>query len=134
MTYMEDLARVVNTCRDHLEVDLSEAQSNRSDLEARLIEADRKVATLEVLLTISSSEDNRTFEPVLQLTLHEAMQEVLITAPGQRMSAVDIARAIEKRVLYRMRDGRSVEAQQIYARVGHYSHMFERDGQGIRLL
>lgn len=134
MPYMEDIARVVNTCREHLEVDLAEAQSNLSDLEARLVEADRKVATLEAILAISSPEDNRTSEPVSRLTLHQAMREVLVVAPGQRMSAVDIARAIERRGLYRMRDGRSVEAQQIHARVGHYNHMFQRDGQGIRLL
>ena len=134
MSYSEEIARVVNTCREEVEVDLAVAQSNRNDLEARLIEADRKVATLEMLLVMGSFEDMRTSEPVSQLTLHEAMREVLLVAPQQRMPAVDIARDIEKRGLYRMRDGRPVEAQQIHARVGNYGHMFERDGHGIRLL
>jgi hypothetical protein len=35
--------------------------------------------------------------------------------------------------LYKMRDGRLVEAQQTHARVGHYPAVFVRDHSYIRL-
>ncbi|CAN5167489.1 hypothetical protein BH09ACT12_BH09ACT12_30850 [soil metagenome] len=64
------------------------------------------------------------------MTLHDAMREVLRTAPGRRMVAADIATQIDRRGLYKMRDGRAVEKQQIHARVGHYPKVFNRDGNG----
>ena len=65
--------------------------------------------------------------------LHEAMAEVLRTAPERMMRAGDLAAAIERRGLYRMRDGRPVEAQQIHARVGHYGTLFTKEGTFIKL-
>ena len=52
------------------------------------------------------------------------------------MVASELAAQIDHRGLYKMRDGRRVEAQQIHARVGHYPDLFGRDGggQGIRLV
>lgn len=50
------------------------------------------------------------------------------------MRAVDLAAEIDRRKLYRMRDGRPVEAQQIHARVGNYPHLFTRNGTFIRLI
>lgn len=133
MTYMEDLAKLVDTHRHQLEADLIEARSTRSELEAGLQEADRNVAALEAILATRSSPDAQGSALAPRLTLHEAMRKVLETAPGRRMTAADIAKAIQRRGLYTMRDGRPVEAQQIHARVGHYAHLFERDGQGIVL-
>ncbi|WP_248580836.1 hypothetical protein [Nocardioides sp. InS609-2] len=66
-------------------------------------------------------------------TLHEAMRKVLQTAPGRRMLAAELAAHIDRRGLYKMRDGRRVEAQQIHARVGHYPELFEREGTFINL-
>lgn len=67
------------------------------------------------------------------MTLHEAMLAVLRTAPGARMTARELCDQINRRGLYRMRDGRPVEIQQIHARAGNYSHLFVRVGDGIAL-
>jgi hypothetical protein len=61
------------------------------------------------------------------------MAEVLRSAPAGMLRAGDLAAGIERRRLYRMRDGRPVEAQQIHARVGHYPHLFAKEGTFIRL-
>lgn len=50
------------------------------------------------------------------------------------MRAADLAKEIDRCGLYRMRDGRPVEAQQIHARVGHYPDDFGRDGTFIKLI
>jgi hypothetical protein len=68
------------------------------------------------------------------LTLHEAMRKVLGGVSGRMMRAGDLAAAIEARQLYRMRDGRPVEPQQVHARVGHYRQLFAREGTFIKLI
>ena len=68
------------------------------------------------------------------MTLHDAMAAVLERAPGQMMRAGDIAAEIERRGLYRMQNGRPVEAQQIRARVGHYGERLTKEGTFIKLL
>jgi len=67
------------------------------------------------------------------MTLHEAMREVLQAAPMRMMRAHDLAAEIDSRHLYRMRDGRAVEPQQIHARTGNYPDLFEREGTFIKL-
>jgi hypothetical protein len=49
------------------------------------------------------------------------------------MRAGDLAAQVNGRGLYRMRDGRPVEAQQIHARVGQYPHVFNKQGTFITL-
>jgi hypothetical protein len=58
---------------------------------------------------------------------------VLKDAPNRMMRPADLGAAIHARGLYRMRDGRPVETQQIHARVGNYGHLFEREGTFIKL-
>ena len=66
------------------------------------------------------------------MTLHDAMEVVLRDA-AHGMRAGDLASEITRRRLYRMRDGRPVEAQQIHARVGNYPHLFKKVGTFIHL-
>lgn len=67
------------------------------------------------------------------VTLHVAMQMVLADAPNRMMRPADLAAAIHARGLYRTRDGRAVETQQIHARVGNYENLFAREGTFIKL-
>ena len=67
------------------------------------------------------------------MTLHEAMREVLRTAPGRRLTPRELAEQVNRRGLYRMRDGRPVEVQQIHARATNYPQFFARDGDAIAL-
>ncbi len=66
-----------------------------------------------------------------QLTLHEAMREVLRTAPGRRLSPHELCELVNRRGQYRMHDGRAVEVQQIHARAANYPHLFRRVGAEI---
>lgn len=49
------------------------------------------------------------------------------------MRAADLTAEINRRGLYRMRDGRAVETQQVHARVTHYPHLLAKAGTFITL-
>ncbi len=95
---------------------------------------ERQVAALEALLALAEEPENDTPSGPRALTLHEAMTEVLKDEPGEMLRANDLAMEINRRQLYRMRDGRPVEPQQVHARVGHYGHLFTREGTFIKLV
>ena len=61
------------------------------------------------------------------------MTVVINDSHVRMLRASDLASEIDRRGLYRMRDGRPVEAQQIHARVGQYPHLFEKEGTFIKL-
>lgn len=63
-------------------------------------------------------------------TLHDAMIAVLRQAPDGRLTAGQLAEEINRRGLYRMRDGRPVAPAQIHARARNYGHLFAT-GDGL---
>lgn len=134
-SYADQIADIAADRRNEIESDLALARQARELASRELEEADRRVTMLESILAMSGhpsvTEPADTTEKV---TLHEAMRKVLQTAPGRRMLAAEIATHIDRLGLYKMRDGRPVEAQQIHARVGHYPAMFVRDHSYIRLV
>lgn len=134
MSYRNALAQLVRQHRLQIEADLAEACLLLDQSASALAEAEQEVATLKAILATSAPTSARPTDRSQRMTLHEAMRKVLQSAPDRRMLAADLATAIDRRGLYKMRDGRPVEAQQIHARVGNYGHMFERDAQGIRLV
>ena len=127
--YLELVGQVVTANREEIERDLTAARRVRDSAEADLREAERRVASFEFLLSLAGGS-SADAEP--RTTLHEAMRLVLQSAPGQRMPATEIAREINRRGLYKMRDGRPVEPQQIHARAGNYGG-FNRNDRGIGL-
>ena len=124
------LKGVVDTHIDEIEADLERAQHELRNARSNLESHEGRVSSLQVLVDLTSS---RPPQESGSLTLHDAMAVVLEAAPEHMMRAGDIAKEIERRRLYRMRDGRPVEAQQIHARVGHYGDRFEKEGTFIRL-
>jgi hypothetical protein len=127
----EDLADVVFRHEEELR---SRIDRDRRLLEEQRTEAaqiERRLAAEEWLL--ASLADQSPTPKALSLTAHGAMAEVLRTAPQHKMRPVDLAAEINRRGLYRMRDGRPIETQQIHARAGNYPDMFERDGAFIKL-
>lgn len=66
--------------------------------------------------------------------LHEAMREILASAAGHRLTPSDLCEQVDRRGLYRMRDGRRVEVQQIHARVANYPELFRRAGGYVELV
>lgn len=129
--YLEDIRRVAAAHREELEGDLDQARHALQKHDQEGADLQRRVESLEWLLEIAVDEDDRP-EPI-RLTLHDAMARVIQEAPQQMLRAGDIAREINRQRLYRMRDGRPVEAQQIHARVGQYPHLFVREGTFIKL-
>ena len=71
--------------------------------------------------------------PGRQLTLHEAMAFLIEESANRWMTVQELALAINKRGLYRKRDGSPVEINQLHARINNYSHLFEKDGPRVRL-
>jgi hypothetical protein len=53
---------------------------------------------------------------------------VLTESPEGKLRAGEIIAEIDRRGLYRMRDGRLPESQQIHARASHYPDLFDKDG------
>jgi hypothetical protein len=130
VAYQDALAEVAAAHRGQIEVGLETARGQYEDAKAYLATAERQLRMLEGLLSIGvvvephaePHSDNRN------LTLHEAMHQVLKDSPKGKLRAGEIIAEIERRGLYRMRDGRVPESQQIHARAGHYPHMFGKDG------
>lgn len=131
--YSDAVARIVSVHREEIEADLAKARLLRERVVSDLTDAERRVARLESLLGfVRNTEDGPA--PTGRTTLHAAMRKVLESSVAGMMRAGDLAAEIERRGLYRMRDGRPVEAQQIHARVGHYPDDFTREGTFIKLV
>lgn len=62
------------------------------------------------------------------MTLHAAMYKVLKESPQGKLRAGEIISGIGRQGLYRMRDGRLPESQQIHARASHNPDLFGKDG------
>lgn len=133
MSYKDAVAMVVIAHQEEIEADLIKARLLRERATADLAEAERRVSTFETLLGYAVSV-NEESEPAEKVTLHAAMRKVLEDSPAGMLRAGDLAAEIERRNLYRMRDGRPVEAQQIHARVGHYPSDFTKEGTFIKLV
>lgn len=136
MAYQDLVREVATTHHSEIEADLEQARHSLSVARQEVHVLERQVAGLESLLQLTSDQPGQpaTGRSGSRLTLHEAMAEVLRGEPEQMLRAGDLASEIERRRLYRMRDGRPVEPQQIHARVGHYPQMFTKEGTFIKLV
>lgn len=130
--YVSLVRQVVGQHAAAIETDLRAAISELERTRKSAADAESRVLSLQTLLHFGSTDAPPTDDDS-RLTLHEAMAEVLRSAPEQMMRARDLAAEIHRRHLYVMRDGRPVEPQQIHARVGHYGDLFEKVGTFIRL-
>jgi hypothetical protein len=136
MTYQDALAELTASHRGQIEADLGTARSQYEEAKAHVATAERRLHMLEGLLAAhlkaeTTADEGIAAEPAdddRPLTLHEAMREVLKASPNGKLRAGEIIAEIERRGLYRMRDGRIPESQQIHARAQHYPHMFGKDG------
>jgi hypothetical protein len=116
---MTDLRAALMANRNEVEIALQAAQGELAECRRRCEELQDLIERARSLLGVQSS-------PALhQRTLHDAMELVLAEIGGP-MSARGLADEINRRALYRRRDGRPVDAAQIHARVSAYSGMFVR--------
>ncbi|MGH8545465.1 MAG: hypothetical protein ACREX3_17930 [Gammaproteobacteria bacterium] len=133
MSYRMEIGQVAAANVEELNADLDQSRHALKRARAEVHHLERQVTSLEALLELARQDDSDEPGPP-GLTLHAAMAAVLRDVPEQMLRAGDIAAEIDRRGLYKMRDGRPVEAQQIHARVGHYPHFFTKVGTFIKLL
>jgi hypothetical protein len=133
MVFEAEVRSVVAAHLDEVVADLDHARRDLAHHRREVLELERRVARLEGLLALAEVDSSGVVGDVSDgLTLHEAMVVVLRDA-AHGLRAGDVAAEINRRRLYRMRDGRPVEAQQIHARVGNYGHLFKKAGTFIEL-
>jgi hypothetical protein len=132
MNYRVKVSEIARINRPDIEADLAQARAAHARVVGEVRDLERAIAGLEGLIELGRSADEANSAPT-GMTLHEAMREVLRSAPSRMMRAQDLAAEIERRHLYRMRDGRAAEPQQIHARTGNYPDLFEREGTFIKL-
>lgn len=133
MGFESEIRPIVAAHVDEIVADLERARRDLAHRQREVAELDRRVGQLEGLLALV--EPDSLIDGVAHddgMTLHEAMVVVLRDAE-RGLRAGDLAAEINRRRLYRMRDGRPVEAQQIHARVGNYGHLFRKAGSSILL-
>ncbi len=131
MGYTEELAGVVSRHGEDMRTDLEEVQRSLARVRRDVETLERRSAWLQSLLDLPGSVGQQP-QPDSG-TLHEAMAKVLRSSPNGMMRAGDLAAEINRLRLYRMRDGRPVEPQQIHARVGNYGHLLTKVGTYIKL-
>jgi len=109
---------------------LVEARAELASLRGREAELERQITEAERALGEEAADESDEGESI---TLHEAIAEILRSTGNEGMSGRELADAINRRSLYRRRDGMPVEANQVNARVNNYRDMFEKTPAGIRL-
>lgn len=137
MSYIDALDDLREQYRADLNAALIEAHRRSEAARAELVAAEREAHMIEgILMTVpGSGTTGPSPTPTASgphsgayMTLHDAMHKVIRESPDRRLRAGEIIAEIEKQGLYRMRDGRVPESQQIHARANHYPHLFEKDG------
>lgn len=134
MSYESALTHVALDHQAEIEADLGRARAEREVAQTRLEKATRRVHMLEGLLRPTEAgfpgdiEFRESREASERMTLHAAMQKVLKESATGKLRASEIIAEIDRLNLYRMKDGRIPESQQIHARASHYPNLFGKDG------
>jgi hypothetical protein len=126
---MSDVDDALERSGDMIEEVLVGARAELEALEARRSELLWEIARGEGVLGITQGGTSASG----RRTLHEALAQVLRENENQWMAARELADAVNRRGLYRKRDGSVVEVNQVHARTHNYSALFEKDGANIRL-
>lgn len=127
---MKELRRALLANKDNIEVTLAKAQEELAESRRQCAELEDLIERARVVLgaeepTRANRSEGRTLHAAMELVLHER---------NEAMSAPDLAAEINRRGLYRRRDGRPVDSGQIHARVGGYGALFARQNRRIALL
>lgn len=108
---------------------LESARAELAALRSRQAELEEQIAQAEASLATGGA-------PVAdreRLTLHDALALVLRDGGNAWMTARQLADEVNRRGLYRKRDGSRLEVNQVQARTNNYAALFEREGVNIRL-
>lgn len=69
-----------------------------------------------------------------KITLHEEIQDILLTNENRWMTTHEIAEQVNLRNRYQKKDGTRVSDYQIHGRTKNYPRLFEREGGRVRCL
>jgi len=121
------LERALHASHHEIRQGVEEARAEQARLASEIARLDELIARGEDLLGEEPSPESPT-------TLHRAL-DIVLTEQGNRwMAAQELADEVNRRGLYRMKDGRPVETGQIHARVRNYEQLFEREQGRYRLM
>jgi hypothetical protein len=112
-----------------IEEGLAEAREELEGLRAQATELEALIARGEVALGTTPAAS----EPEGRLTLHEALEHVLREKNNRWMTVQELANEVNRRALYRKKDGSPVEPNQVHARTKNYDSVFEKEGPQVRL-
>jgi hypothetical protein len=127
----DELKMALEQSRAGIEAGLVEAEKELAELRERERELEGLVARAKAALGAEPEPRRSDFE---RLTLHEAIALVLQENGNGWMTVRQLADEVNRRELYRKRDGSPVEPNQIHARAKNYTALFEKDGPLVRLL
>jgi hypothetical protein len=122
---MSDLGDALERSRQMIKDALTDARNELAEVQRRQTELEQQIAEAEAALGHPSGQS--------VLTLHEALAQVLRENLNQPMTAAALTDIVNGRGLYRRRDGKPVQANQVHARTKNYKDVFEKGAEGIRL-
>jgi len=128
---MVDLESALEQARPKIEKALADAQDELTALRRRESELLTLIGRAEAML--GKEPVTATPGPTQQLTLHEALVQILRENGNEWMTVHELAQAVTERELYRKKDGSPVEVNQVHARTNNYKSVFEKDGAKVRL-
>jgi hypothetical protein len=119
-----------------IESGLVEARAELAELREREAKLEELIARAELALGGRSGDESDDAEGhgESRMTLHVALQQVLRENDNRWMSVRELSDEINRRALYRRKDGAEVEPNQVHARTKNYTKVFEKDGSQVRLL
>jgi hypothetical protein len=119
------LLRALEASRGEIEAAVRQAEEELAALDARREELERLIRRGRAVL---GSET-----PSRQMTLHAAMKAILAEQDDRSLTVRELAREVNRRGLYRKRDGSPVENNQVHARAKNYPSLFHKSGPIVRL-
>jgi hypothetical protein len=126
------LERAMQFDRVELQVGIDEAEAEVARLKTEISQKEALIRKARALLE-GGTADLSDGASGARLTLHEAMRRVLLEEENAPMAARALADEVNRRDLYKKRDGTPVEINQIHARVNNYPQIFKKGEGGIYL-
>jgi hypothetical protein len=114
-----------------IETGLADARTELEELQARQAKLEGLIARAEAALGMADGEAERDGEG--HMTLHAALEQILRENDNRWMTVRELSDEVNRRGLYRKRDGSPVDPNQVHARSKSYEDFFEKSASRVRL-
>jgi len=112
--------------KDAVAAAISQAEAELARCQQRCEELAALIERARLVLDLDHPTD---VEPLSRMTLHQAMG-VVLAEHHEGLRARALAEEVNRRRLYRRKDGRPIDPVQVHARAGAYTSLFaRRDGR-----